>query len=66
MQKRKNLIVWRIINDKTQAEISKKLGISNGYYSNIERGHVNPSFKILMKFRDAFEVDDVLELFKLS
>lgn len=66
MRKRKNLIFWRVINNKTQVEISKKLGISNGYYSNLEKGRVNPSFNLLVKFRDIFDVDDVLELFRLS
>jgi transcriptional regulator with XRE-family HTH domain len=47
-------------------DIYKKLKISSGYYSNLEKGRVNPSFPLLVKFQEIFEVDDVIELFKLS
>lgn len=66
MRKRKNLIFWRIENGLKQVDIYKRLGISSGYYSNLEKGRVNPSFPLLVKFKEIFEVDDILELFKLS
>lgn len=66
MRKRKNLIFWRIENGLKQVDIIKKLGISSGYYSNLEKGRVNPSFSLLVKFEEIFEIDDILELFKLS
>lgn len=66
MRKRKNLIFWRIENCLKQVDVYKKLGISSGYYSNLEKGRVNPSFPLLVKFQEKFEVDDVIELFKLS
>lgn len=66
MRKRKNLIRWRIENDLKQVEIAKTLEISNGYYSNLEKGRVNPSFNMLVKFKEVFDVCDVLELFKLD
>ena len=66
MRKRKNLIFWRIENGLKQVDIIKKLGISSGYYSNLEKGRVNPSFSLLMKFKEIFEIDDIVELFKLS
>lgn len=65
-RRRKNLIFWRIENGLKQVDIYKKLKISSGYYSNLEKGRVNPSFPLLVKFREIFEVDDVIELFKLS
>lgn len=66
MRKRKNLIFWRIENGLKQVDIIKKLGISSGYYSNLETGRVDPSFRLLVKFREIFEIDDIVELFKLS
>lgn len=66
MRKRKNLIFWRIENGLKQVDVYKKLGISSGYYSNLEKGRVNPSFPLLVKFKEVFEIDDILELFKLS
>lgn len=66
MRKRKNLIFWRIEKGLKQVDVIKKLGISSGYYSNLERGRVNPSFPLLMKFKEIFEIDDIVELFKLS
>ena len=66
MRKRKNLIFWRIENGLKQVDIIKKLGISSGYYSNLEKGRVNPSFPLLKKFKEIFEIDDIIELFKLS
>ena len=66
MQKRKTLIFWRIENNLKQKDIIKKLGVSSGYYSNLEKGRVDPSFKLLVKFKEIFEIDDIIELFKLS
>lgn len=66
MRKRKNLIFWRIENGLKQVDVYKRLGISSGYYSNLEKGRVNPSFPLLVKFKEVFEIDDILELFKLS
>ena len=37
-------------------ELAKKLGISVSYLSEIERGHVDPSTKIIQKFSKAVEV----------
>lgn len=66
LRKRKNLIFWRIENGLKQVDVYKKLGISSGYYSNLEKGRVNPSFPLLVKFNEIFEVDDIIDLFKLS
>jgi transcriptional regulator with XRE-family HTH domain len=66
LRKRKNLIFWRIENGLKQVDVYKKLKISSGYYSNLEKGRVNPSFPLLVKFKEIFEVDDIIELFKLS
>ena len=66
LQKRKNLIFWRIESGLKQVEIGKILGLSSGHYSNLEKGRVNPSFSLLMKFKETFEIDDIIELFKLE
>lgn len=66
MRKRKNLIFWRIENGLKQVDIIKKLGISSGYYCNLEKGRVHPSFLLLVKFKEIFEIEDIMELFKLS
>ena len=66
LRKRKNLIFWRIENGLKQVDVIKKLGISSGYYSNLEKGRVHPSFHLLVKFKEVFEIDDIMELFKLS
>lgn len=65
-RRRKNLIFWRIENGLKQVDVYKRLKISSGYYSNLEKGRVNPSFPLLVKFQEIFGVDDILELFKLS
>lgn len=66
MRKRKQLIFWRIENGLKQVDIINKLGISSGYYSNLERGRVDPSFSLLTRFKEIFGINDVIELFKLS
>lgn len=66
MQRRTNLRFWRIKNGLKQVDIYRKLKISSGYYSNLEKGKANPSFSLLVKFKDIFDVDDVIELFRLS
>lgn len=66
LRKRKNLIFWRIENGLKQVDVSKRLGISNGYYSNLEKGRAHPSFFTLIKFKETFDISDVIELFKLD
>lgn len=63
LQKRKKLIFWRIDNNLKQVEIAKKLGITSGHLSNIERGAVNPSYELMSRFERVFNVDNVSELF---
>lgn len=64
MQRRRKLILWRFETNMTQREIAKMIGITSSHYSNIERGIVDPSYEVLMKFRDTFIVKDVLDLFE--
>ena len=39
----------RIRQDLTQAEIARRCGITQQYYSNIERGKISPSIKLAQK-----------------
>lgn len=55
---------WRIEKRLKQGEICKVLDISRGHYSNIERGIVDPSFELLMKFRNTYGTKDTLGLFE--
>lgn len=64
MHRRKKLIFWRIEQRLKQREVCEKLGITPSHYSNIERGITEPSYELLLKFRDIFNVDNTLELFE--
>lgn len=64
MQRRKKLIFWRIEKRLKQKDIAEKLGVTNGHYSSIEKGITNPSYEILVRFKDEFKVPDVLTLFE--
>ncbi|MBQ3220337.1 MAG: helix-turn-helix transcriptional regulator [Clostridia bacterium] len=45
----------RLQNDKTQAELAKKLNISRQVYSNYENLINEPSLELLVKMADFFE-----------
>lgn len=64
MQRRKKLIFWRIEQRLRQKDICKKLDVTAAHYSNLERGISDPSYELLTKFREVFEVIDVIDLFE--
>lgn len=64
MQRRKKLIFWRIEQRLKQKDICEKLDITLPHYSNLERGISNPSYELLVRFRDTYKIKDVLELFE--
>ena len=64
MQRRKKLIFWRIEQRLRQKEIANKLGITLAHYSNMERGLTNPSYDLLVKFKEVFKIKDVVDLFE--
>lgn len=64
MQRRKKLIFWRIEKRMKQKDIANELGITLAHYSNLERGISNPSYELLVKFRDTYKVKDVMDLFE--
>ena len=63
--KRKNLIKFRVDLGLKSKDMAERLGITNTKYSNIENGRVEPSIEFVYKFREEFDLDEVLELFKL-
>ena len=62
--KRKNLIKFRIDLGLKSKEVADKLGITRTKYSNIENGKVEPSMELLYKFKEVFDIDDILEVMK--
>lgn len=61
--KRKNLIKFRIDHDLTQEQLAESLDVSTSHINQIELGKGKPSYGLLMKFKQVYKVDDVLELF---
>ena len=66
MHRRKKLIFWRIEKRLKQKDIYEKLEITPSHYSNLERGLSDPSYELLLKFREVFKVDDVIDLFEME
>ena len=64
MQRRRKLFYWRIEKGLRQCDITDKLGITVSHYSNLERGITNPSYEVLVKFKERFKITDVLDLFE--
>lgn len=62
--KRKKLKKWVIDNDLKQLEIAERLGITRQQWYNIVNGKSDPSYKLLTKFSETFNIDNVYELFK--
>lgn len=54
--------------DKTQAEVAKKLGISNGYLSLLEHGKRKPSLDVVNKMSKLYGVtlEEILVAYEFS
>lgn len=63
MRRRKNLVFWRIENRLKQKDICEGLNITTAHYSNLERGYSDPSYELLLKFREIYGIEDVMKLF---
>lgn len=63
LRRRKKLVFWRIENRMKQKDLCEKLGITVAHCSNLERGISDPSYDLLMKFRELYD-GDVLDLFE--
>lgn len=57
------MVFWRIEQRLRQKDLCEKLGITTAHYSNIERGHSDPSYDLLLKFREIYKTEDTLGLF---
>lgn len=64
LQRRKRLIFWRIEERLRQYDIAEQLGISPAHYSNLERGVADPSYDLLLKFKELYNVKDIIALFE--
>lgn len=64
MHRRKNLIFWRIEKRLKQKDVCEALGISVAHYSNLERGLSDPSYDLLIRFKEVYRINDILELFE--
>lgn len=50
------LRLLRVFNDMKSIELSKKLGISQSYLSEIERGKKTPTLDLLQKYGEVFNL----------
>lgn len=64
LHRRKKLVFWRIGRQLKQKDLCEQLDITTAHYSNLERGISDPSYDLLMRFRETYKVDDVLDLFE--
>jgi transcriptional regulator with XRE-family HTH domain len=46
----------RVFHDMKQAEAARKLGISNSYLSEIEKGRKEPTLEVLRKYESVFAI----------
>ena len=58
----KHVRLIRLDRGLSQRELARRVGVSNGTISQIERGNSDPSFSLLMKILDGLEVS-VTEFF---
>lgn len=63
MRRRKKLIFWRIEQRLKQRDICRRLGVTTAHYSNLELGKSDPSYELLLRFREVYKVEDTLGLF---
>lgn len=55
---RKKLKEIREKKGLTHKDIAEKVGISRAYYTNIELGKKNPSFKVARKIKEVLDFED--------
>lgn len=48
----------RVNKKLTQEQIAQKVGIDRAYYTNIELGNKNPSFKVAVKIKKVLNCND--------
>ncbi len=57
------LRIIRVFHDKKLIELSKEIGISPGYLSEIERGKKKPNLELLEKYAKVFKTKPSVILF---
>ena len=63
---RLSLLTFRKRLGFTQKQMAERLGITSTHYSRIETGDANPSYEVLSRFKEAFGIDNVFEMFKCN
>ena len=61
---RKNLKKFRIDLGLKSKEMADKLGVTQGYYSQLENGKKDPTFGLMEDFSKLFSYDDIWFLFQ--
>ena len=61
---RKNLKKFRIDLGLKSKEMADKLGVTRGYYSQLENGKKDPTFGLMEDFSKLFNYDDIWFLFQ--
>ena len=64
MGKRFELIDFRKRQGLTQKQMAEKLGISSIHYSRIETGDSNPSFEVMERFKEVFNIENTFKYFE--
>lgn len=54
---REGLVEFRKLQNFSQGEMAKAIGVSMSYYSKIESGVRNPSYNFIQKFKNSFGAD---------
>lgn len=62
--KRYNLVNFRKRKELTQKEMADKLEVAKSTYVNIERGVSHPSWGVMQRFADVFQLDEIWCYFK--
>jgi transcriptional regulator with XRE-family HTH domain len=52
-----NLRFWRLERNLTQDQVADAAGMTQGYYSRIERGLVSPTIRTAVRLAAALDVD---------
>ena len=65
IEKRKNLMKFRIDHDLTQTQLAEKLGVTVGHINQIELGNRKPTIEMLMKFKTVFNIETMDEVMKI-
>lgn len=66
MEQRLNLLMFRKKRNLNQKKVADMVGISLNHYSRIERGLINPSYNLMERFKEKFNLtnEEIYNLFE--